>query len=131
MTMRRWTKQDEWNEQALPKHSDKFQAYARRAVRIQRGVDQLGEWTGEQVKGERTAMNDPVVALAWFLAQTISDGCRCADCEQKRDVVTQLVYGRGVDDLAIHEALSSPPAGAEPAPLPKRGRPKKPRSKVA
>jgi|DEB0MinimDraft_3_1074331.scaffolds.fasta_scaffold246359_1 hypothetical protein len=131
MTLRRWSSSDEWDAQALPRNSRQFQAYARRAVRIQRGVDQLGEWTGGLVKGERTAQNDPVVALAWFVAQTITDKCRCEGCEQKRDVVEGLVYGRGVDDLALHRAVAEPPAGAEPVPVPKRGRPRKRRNRAA
>ena len=124
-------RRDEWDAQALPANGERFRAYARQTVRLQRGVDQLGEWIGEQVKGERSAMNDPVVSMAWFLAQTISDGCRCADCEMKRDVVTQLVYGRGVDDHALLRAMEAPPAGKPmPAP-PERGRPRKRRKRVA
>ena len=116
---------DSVDAQALPTNSDEFRAYARRSARLQHGVDQLGEWIGEQVKGERSATNDPVVAMAWFLAQTISDKCQCADCEMKRDVVTQLVYGRGVDDQALIRAIESPPPGVAMPERSRRGRPRK------
>lgn len=122
---------DRWDAQALPAHSKRFRAYARQSVRFQHGVDQLGEWIGEDVKGERSAKNDPVVAMAWFLAQTISDKCQCGDCEMKRDVVTQLVYGRGVDDQALLRAMETPPAGKPMPVTPGRGRPRKRARRVA
>ena len=48
----------------------------------------------------------PVVALARFVAGTITDDCRCDECDYRRELVTHLVYARNVvNEKALAEAF--------------------------
>lgn len=48
---------------------------------------------------EITLEASPAVALARFIAGTITDGCECDECDHRRDMVRSLVVGRADADL--------------------------------
>lgn len=41
----------------------------------------------------------PAVALARFIAGTLTDGCACDECLSRRDLITTLVMGRNTINM--------------------------------
>lgn len=64
-----------------------------------------GEWIGEERHADRRQRNDALIALAEFIHGTITPGCGCEECDARRETVMTLIYGKGVDALAIDEAI--------------------------
>lgn len=50
----------------------------------------------------------PAVALARFIAGTITEGCGCDECLNRRDMVTTLVMGRNdINMTALAKAVAN------------------------
>ena len=65
-----------------------------------------GEWIGQERHADRQKRSDALIALAEFIHGTITPGCGCEECDARRETVMTLVYGKGVDALAIDEAIA-------------------------
>lgn len=54
---------------------------------------------------ERTA-ETPIIALARFIAGTITEGCKCDTCAERREMATLLVMNRHtLDEATLDQAV--------------------------
>lgn len=49
----------------------------------------------------------PIIALARFVAGTITEGCKCDTCAERREIATLLVMNRHtLDESVLNEAVA-------------------------
>lgn len=52
----------------------------------------MGEWVGQEKNANRSSKSDCLIAIAWFVFGTITEGCGCEECDARRDMVMALIY---------------------------------------
>ena len=49
----------------------------------------------------------PIIALARFIAGTMTEGCACDECAHRKEIVTRLVVNRySLDELVLNDAVA-------------------------
>lgn len=54
-----------------------------------------------------TTPETPIIALARFIAGTITEGCDCDECAHRKEMITRLVMNRHtLDELVLNDAVA-------------------------